>query len=122
MKLHILRKNKNLTQTDLAVSCETTQQQIAKIERGLVDPKLSTLRKLANSLGVEIVELFYTKSEFIKLLNDLIAEEDLTSKKIALANLNSLAFEIKKIPTYHPFWEQVKIKNNKVIFMEESDV
>lgn len=122
MKLHILRKNKNLTQTDLAKACETTQQQIAKIEKGLVDPKLSTLRKIAKSLGVEIGELFYTRIEFLKLLNDLIVEEDLTSKRIALATLNSLAFEIKKIPTYHPFWEEIEIKNNKVIFMEEKDV
>ena len=122
LKIHILRKNKYLTQTDLAELCETTQQQIAKIEGGLVDPKLSTLRKLATSLDVEIVELFFTKSEFLKLLNDLIKEEDLSSKKIALANLNSLAFEIKKIPMYHPFWEQIMIKNNKVIFMEENDV
>ena len=122
MKLSTLRKTKNLTQTDLAVLCETTQQQIAKIERGLVDPKLSTLRKIAESLDVEISELFYTKLEFAKLLNDLIKEESLGSGKISLANLNSLAFEIKKIPTYHPFWEQIKIQNNKVIFMEEKDV
>lgn len=122
MKLYILRTSKNLTQANLAVLCETTQQQIAKIERGLVDPKLSTLRKLATSLGVEVAELFYTKAEFVKLLNDLILEEGLPFKRIALANLNSLAFEIKKIPTFHPFWEQIKIQNNKVIFMEESDV
>ena len=122
MKLHKIRKEQNVTQVDLANMCETTQQQIAKIESGLVDPKLSTLRKLAEALKVEVGELFYTKAEFVDELNNLIKEEGLTSKHFALATLNRLAFELKKIPKYHPFWEKIKISKNRIIFMEENDV
>lgn len=102
--------------------CETTQQQIAKIEGGIVDPKLSTLRKIAESLEVELADLFYSKSEFVGSLNELIKEEGLKNKRLGLANLNSLASEIKKIPRFHPYWEKIAIKNNKIIFMEGSNV
>lgn len=122
MKVQIIRKEKGLTQGDLARLCDTTQQQIAKIEGGLVDPKLSTLRKISESLEVELQDLFYKKHEFTDLLNELIEEEGLKGKKIGLANLNGLASEIKKIPIYHPYWERVKIKNQTVFFMEEKNV
>lgn len=82
MKISILRKQKGLTQADLANMCETTQQQIAKIEGGVVDPKLSTLRKIADSLDIDVSELFYSKSEFIYNLNELIQEEGLKSKRL----------------------------------------
>lgn len=120
--MQIIRKERGLTQTDLAILCETTQQQIAKIEGGLVDPKLSTLRKIAESLDVEISQLFYSKSEFLKLLNDLIREEGLNKGRIAIANLNGLASELKKIPKYHPFWEKIELKKNIAFFMEEKNV
>ena len=122
MKLYKIRKEQNVTQVDIANMCDTTQQQIAKIESGLVDPKLSTLRKLADALKLEVSELFYTKAEFANELNNLIKEERLSSKHFALATLNALAFDLKKIPNYHPFWEKIKISKNKVIFMEEDDV
>lgn len=122
MKIQIIRKERGLTQTDLAILCETTQQQIAKIEGGLVDPKLSTLRKIAESLDVDISQLFYSKSEFLKLLNDLIREEGLNKGRIAIANLNGLASELKKIPKYHPFWEKIELKKNIAFFMEEKNV
>lgn len=122
LKVLIIRKERGLTQTDLAGLCETSQQQIAKIEGGLVDPKLSTLRKIAESLEVDMSQLFYSKSEFLNLLNDLINEEGLSKGKISVAILNGLASELKKVPKYHPFWEKVELKKNKVFFMEEKNV
>ena len=122
MKVMVLRKAKGLTQTELARLCETTQQQIAKIEMGTVDPKLSTLMKIADALKVEIKDLFYTKKEFEKEINQFILREELDKKRIALLTLNSLAYEYLKIPKFHPFWEKVKIENNHLVFMEENNV
>ena len=121
MKLTILRKERGLTQSDLASMCGTTQQQIAKIEGGIVDPKLSTLRKIAESLEIELADLFFSKREFLCSLNEVVKEEGLSSKRIGLAYLNSLAFEIKKIPRFHPFWEKVVLRKSKVIFKEENN-
>lgn len=120
--MQIIRKEKGLTQAELAKLCETTQQQIAKIEGGLVDPKLSTLRKIAESLEVDISNLFYSKAEFVRLLNDLIDEEGLKKGRIAIATLNGLANELKRFPKYHPFWEKIELKKNIAFFMEEKNV
>jgi transcriptional regulator with XRE-family HTH domain len=122
LKIQLIRKEKGLTQTDLARLCETTQQQIAKIEGGFVDPKLSTLRKVAESLEVDISKLFYSRPEFLKLLNDLIKEEGLNKGRIAIASLNGLASELKRIPKFHPFWEKIELKKNRAVFMEEKNV
>ena len=121
MKITSIRKLQGLSQADLAKLCDTTQQQIAKIEVGTVDPKLSTLMKIADALNVEVKELFYTKKEFEKDINHLILQEGLDKKRIALLTLNSLAYEYLKIPKFHPFWEKVKIVNHQLVFMEENN-
>jgi predicted transcriptional regulator len=65
MKLRItqLRKKQDVTQKRLAKLCTTTQQQIAKIENGHVDLKLSTLNRLAEALKCEVKDLFYSKPQ-----------------------------------------------------------
>jgi transcriptional regulator with XRE-family HTH domain len=120
MKIALTRKLKGITQTQLAFACETTQQQIAKIESGVVDPRLSTLRKIAQALGCELEDLFYTRKEFLKQINSLVAEKDLNLRKITLMELNSVCADEKKIPTFHPFWEEVAIKGNTVQFKEKN--
>ena len=51
------RKRKNYTQLDLAVIIEGHRTQIARIERGEHNVGVCTLEKIANALGVHIVEL-----------------------------------------------------------------
>ncbi|MBQ7077600.1 MAG: helix-turn-helix transcriptional regulator [Lachnospiraceae bacterium] len=49
------RKNLNLTQRDLAALCGIPHSSVARIESGKTTPNLSTLLKIVNKLGLEIV-------------------------------------------------------------------
>lgn len=53
-----LRRNRGLTQEQLAAQIDTHVTTIAFIEGGTKFVRLSTLRKLAQALGAEIKELF----------------------------------------------------------------
>ncbi len=118
VKISQIRKKMDLSQTELALMCDTTQQQIAKIEGAVVDPKLSTLRKIAEALEVEIGDLFYTKREFVEEVNDFLINES-SKNKIGLSLLSSLIAKSKRIPSFHPYWEKVKLSAGKIILMEE---
>jgi transcriptional regulator with XRE-family HTH domain len=52
-----LRKRRGLTQQALAVRAGLTLGYIARLEIGMHDPRLSTLRKLAKALGVPVAGL-----------------------------------------------------------------
>ena len=119
MKIAHFRKAKNLTQADIAKSCETSQQQIAKIEGGIVDPRLSTLRRIAQALDCELPDLFYTREEFVYEINSVIREKRVDLKKIKLIQLNALCASEKDIPAFHPFWEEVQIARGAVSFKEK---
>jgi transcriptional regulator with XRE-family HTH domain len=50
-KLKDLRFRAGLTQQELANKAGTTQTTIARIERDVVEPEVTTIRKLAHALG-----------------------------------------------------------------------
>ncbi len=56
-KLNQLRTREALTQRDLSERTGLTIAAISRIERNQVEPRLSTVRKLANALGVHPSEL-----------------------------------------------------------------
>lgn len=109
-----VRKRLSLTQTDLAKKCNTTQQTIAKIEQGVVDPKLSTLEKLAEALDCELIDLFYTRESFAADVNQVVKSLGLNLSKIKSMDLNNICWEHAHISGFHPFWQKYKIKNNKI--------
>ena len=51
------RRRRLMTQDVLAATAGISQKQLSKIENDEVDPRFSTLRKLADALGVEPREL-----------------------------------------------------------------
>ena len=51
-RLKDLRFRAGLTQEELAHKAGTTQTTVARIERNAVEPEVTTIRKLANALGV----------------------------------------------------------------------
>lgn len=110
------RKVKKLTQEELANRCATTQQTIAKIEQGSVDPKLSTLQKIADALECELHELFYSHKDFAFDVNTVVEKLDLNLSKVNPVDLNHLCWKEAFIPIFHPFWSQYKIKQNKIQF------
>lgn len=68
-----LRKNKNLTQEQLAESVGVYQKQIGNIETGTYFTTMPNLEKIANALNVQIKDLF----DFEHLKNDDELKEEL---------------------------------------------
>ncbi len=116
-----IRKKIQITQAELAERCKTTQQTIAKIEQGLVDPKLSTLQKVADALNCELTDLFYTKESFASDVNGIVKDLGLNLNKVGAVHLNQVCWERANISSFHPFWEKYKIKNNKIYFEKNKE-
>lgn len=57
-KIRLLRKEKNISQEDLAKKCGVTRQTINAIENNKYDPTLALAFKLSEVLGVTVDELF----------------------------------------------------------------
>lgn len=55
-RLRSLREAKGMTVVTLAEAIGTTHQAISRLERGEVEPKWSTVLKLADALGVDASE------------------------------------------------------------------
>lgn len=53
-----LRELKGISQQELAAKCNFEKSNMSRLEAGRVNPTLSTLEKVANALGVSMVELF----------------------------------------------------------------
>ncbi len=53
-----IRKERGLTQEELAELCDTSVSYIGLLEIGRNVPKLSTIEKIADALGVDYIELF----------------------------------------------------------------
>ncbi|MGQ9621164.1 MAG: helix-turn-helix domain-containing protein, partial [Bacteroidales bacterium] len=60
-RLKQVRKVKDLSQEELALRCELSLSQIARIETARINPTLSTVFRLARALDIELSELFNFK-------------------------------------------------------------
>jgi len=119
VKITILRKKLNLTQAALAKAAGATQQQIALIENGQTDPRLSTLYKIAAALGTDIGGLFFSQQEFVEILNKII-KNNFSGKNMSLPELNTYFSEHHNISSYDPNWSKVTInKSNKISIKKE---
>lgn len=76
-KIRMLRKNKNLTQEDLAQKLSVTSQAISKWERSISSPDITMLPVIARFFGITMDELFNYrldaltyKEQFIRFMAD----------------------------------------------------
>jgi transcriptional regulator with XRE-family HTH domain len=56
-RIRILRKSLNLSQEKLGFKTNLNRTYISGIERGVRNPSLKNIEKLANALGVDVSEL-----------------------------------------------------------------
>lgn len=63
LRIRELRKLKNLTQLDVGVAMDNFAEQIGRIERGELNVTICTLKKIAESLGINLSELLSFKDE-----------------------------------------------------------
>jgi transcriptional regulator with XRE-family HTH domain len=59
-----IRKEKGISQEKLAETCNTATSYIGLMEIYKNVPKLSTIERIANALGVDPLELFVDKNKF----------------------------------------------------------
>lgn len=57
LKLAIIRQRRGLSQRALAEIAKVGHITIARLETGVYDPRLSTIRRLAKALGVRVRDL-----------------------------------------------------------------
>lgn len=57
-KIAFLRKSKNMKQDELAYRTNISPSYLSAIERGITDTTISTAKRLAKSLNVNLPELF----------------------------------------------------------------
>ncbi len=60
--IHLMRREKGMRQSELALLTGLKQPNLSRIENGLVSPRRNTLEKIAKALGVE-VQTFYSESK-----------------------------------------------------------
>ncbi len=98
-RVRALRKSRHLTQEELGAQCGINYKYIGGIERGEENPSFSILQKIAEGLGVEILELFRFQHEekdpanLKKSLLDIIKQlekEDRGKLQLILKIINAL--------------------------------
>lgn len=57
-KILFLRKNANLTQDELAFKVNISPSYLSAIERGVTDTTISTAKRLAKALNINLTQLF----------------------------------------------------------------
>ena len=76
-----LRKDKNLTQKELAELLHVSSSAVSKWERGTATPDIYMIEKLAEVLGISVAELMGEKREEIPEQNEVSSEVPQRQKK-----------------------------------------
>ncbi len=58
MRIRYLRKQKGMSQEDLALESEINKNYLSDLERGVRNPTLQIIEKIATALGVDLSTLF----------------------------------------------------------------
>ena len=68
-RIREIRKNKNLTQSDIANNAGIATSQVGRIERGKLNPSISTLFVISLAMKIELKDLFEFEKSLIKTAN-----------------------------------------------------
>ncbi|RIN44407.1 helix-turn-helix domain-containing protein [Staphylococcus simulans] len=59
-----IRKRMNITQSELATKIKISRSYLSDIENGNKNPSIKTVKKLADSLGLSVTDLFNDDTTF----------------------------------------------------------
>ena len=97
MNISRLRKEKGLTQKELAVKLNVTDKAVSRWERGVGFPDISSLCPLAEALGVKVSTLLDAEDDEEELINEnllqingMLAVKDLKKSKIVMFLMTAL--------------------------------
>lgn len=88
-KIAQLRKEKGLTQKELASQLNVTDKAVSKWERGINFPELTILEPLAKELDTTVMELLELGNSSKEEIMDSVAEISTAEKRRMLAELNA---------------------------------
>ncbi|MCM1266001.1 MAG: helix-turn-helix domain-containing protein [Candidatus Gastranaerophilales bacterium] len=95
-----IRKNKGITQSELAELVNRSKNHISKIETGSANPPLSLLIEIADALEIELASLLNIKKSQTKILDkidwnsEIDKIKDKKEKQFILKMLNNMLEEI----------------------------
>ena len=84
-----LRKNKGLTQEELAIRLKVVRQTVSKCEKGYSVPDAETLQKIADILEVDIKQLLGADIETEKTNNEVAEQLSRINEQLAIKNRRS---------------------------------
>lgn len=84
-----LRKNKGLTQEELAIRLKVVRQTVSKWEKGYSVPDAETLQKIADILEVDIKQLLGADIEIEKSSNEVAEQLSRINEQLAIKNRRS---------------------------------
>jgi transcriptional regulator with XRE-family HTH domain len=64
--IHLIRKEKGMRQSELALLTGVKQPNLSRIENGLVAPRHATLERIAKAMGVD-PQVFYSESKILEV-------------------------------------------------------
>lgn len=86
-----IRKEKNMTQADLAKVIGVTDKAVSRWERGIGFPDINTLEPLANALGISVLELMRSEKSDMENKNSSLTENEVTemmANAVEMAKVN----------------------------------
>jgi transcriptional regulator with XRE-family HTH domain len=86
-----LREAQGLTQTELADAIGANQATISKIERGIGNPSLATIIKIASALGVHPTDLFSRDMLEQRAISALNSIKDGPTREAAVTVLEAMS-------------------------------
>lgn len=115
-KIKQYRKNKSMTLSHLGEKADVTASYLSQVERGIIEPSISTLRKIANVFGLPVYYFFLEESKDNFLITKAerkiatLRDNDLTTSFITPVNLDSDSLNMVAFETViAPFSERGKI-------------
>ena len=91
-----IRKEKKITQKELAEKCNLATITIRQYENGKREPKYETLSKIANALNVSILDLTLSKSKEPKYITLIIYKSILRITQQTMKQLLNVSLIILK--------------------------
>ena len=84
-----IRKNKGMTQAELAIKLNVARQTISKWEKGLSVPDAEMVQKISEILDVDIKQLLGTEIHVEKGSNELVEQLSRINEQLAFKNQRS---------------------------------
>lgn len=113
-----IRKNKGLTQKALGKNCNLAESTIRQYELGFRNPKIETLQKIANGLGVSIKELLQDNTYSQKPIDLTIFDSQEGARKALYAAYPELEEQDRKEKEeIHQILEELENENEEELLL-----